>query len=138
MRRIFADTSGWASFFVPEDPRHRLAFAIVAELQEEGGILVTTSHVITELVSLLTSPFRLSRKRQNELLDAIFAASWVEVVHIDPAVDLRARQMLRTHDDKLWSLVDCSSFIVMRDRKIRAALTGDHHFEQAGFERLLK
>ena len=39
--------------------------------------------------------------------------------------------------DKDWSLTDCISFIVMRERGLTEALTGDHHFEQAGFRALL-
>jgi uncharacterized protein len=40
--------------------------------------------------------------------------------------------------DKDWSLTDCISFIVMKERGIIEALTGDHHFEQAGFRAALK
>lgn len=40
--------------------------------------------------------------------------------------------------DKTWSLTDCISFAVMRDRGMTQALSSDHHFEQAGFEILLK
>jgi uncharacterized protein len=32
--------------------------------------------------------------------------------------------------------MDCISFVVMRDLSITEALTGDHHFQQAGFEAL--
>ena len=35
-------------------------------------------------------------------------------------------------------LTDCISFVVMQERGIAEALTGDHHFEQAGFAALLK
>jgi hypothetical protein len=40
--------------------------------------------------------------------------------------------------DKDWSLTDCLSFVVMQDEGITRALTGDRHFEQAGFIVLLK
>ena len=39
--------------------------------------------------------------------------------------------------DKEWSLTDCISFVVMSDEGLTEALTGDHHFEQAGFTPLL-
>ena len=40
--------------------------------------------------------------------------------------------------DKDWSLTDCISFVAMRQRGITDVLTGDRHFEQAGFKVLLK
>lgn len=39
--------------------------------------------------------------------------------------------------DKQWSLTDCISFVAMQDHGVRDALTGDHHFVQAGFNALL-
>ena len=37
-----------------------------------------------------------------------------------------------------WSLTDCVSFLVMRDRGLTEALTADRRFEKAGFVALLK
>jgi predicted nucleic acid-binding protein len=39
--------------------------------------------------------------------------------------------------DKNWSLTDCLSFAVMAQHGLTEALTGDHHFSQAGFAALL-
>jgi predicted nucleic acid-binding protein len=41
------------------------------------------------------------------------------------------------HADKRWTRTDCASFLIMRERKSTGALTGDRHFEQAGFAPLL-
>ncbi len=35
-------------------------------------------------------------------------------------------------DKKNWSLVDATSFIIMKQWKLTLGLTTDHHFEQAG------
>jgi predicted nucleic acid-binding protein len=46
--------------------------------------------------------------------------------------------ILLSRPDKEWPLTDCISFVVMRRYDIVDALTADHHFEQAGFNLLLK
>ena len=53
--------------------------------------------------------------------------------------DLFARgiALFSSRMDKAWTLTDCVSFVVMHEYGISEALTGDHHFEQAGFNILL-
>ena len=48
-----------------------------------------------------------------------------------------ARVLFLDRPDKNWSLTDCISFLVMEDRKVRRAFTSDHHFIQAGFDKLM-
>ena len=50
----------------------------------------------------------------------------------------RGVEFFRERPDKEWTLTDCTSFIVMQQGEMTDALTGDHHFEQAGFVALLK
>ena len=47
-------------------------------------------------------------------------------------------RLIANRPDKDWSLTDCISFVVMTRYEIQEALTGDQHFEQAGFKALLK
>jgi uncharacterized protein len=49
----------------------------------------------------------------------------------------RGLQLYEQRPDKDWPLTDCISFAVMTQEKLTEALTGDHHFEQAGFMPLL-
>lgn len=40
--------------------------------------------------------------------------------------------------DKEWGLTDCYSFELMKENNLKEALTSDKHFEQYGYEILLK
>ena len=50
----------------------------------------------------------------------------------------RGFEIFANRPDKEWSLTDCTSFVVMEEHGLADALTTDHHFEQAGFNVLLK
>ena len=62
----------------------------------------------------------------------------IKLVRLTPALLDRGIQRFRERADKEWPLTDCISFVVMEDEGITDALTGDQHFEQAGFKALLK
>ncbi len=64
-------------------------------------------------------------------------AAW-EVVPSSHALFQRVQEIFRRHRVKEWRMTDCLSFAVMRQRHLREALTGDGHFEQAGFRVLLR
>jgi len=138
MDEVFIDTAGWAVLFVRTEPRHAQASALFRQWKRQGQRLVTTNYVLTELVSLFISPLCVPRPTQFRYIDTIRAVPYVEIVHVDPALDAAGWALLKSRPDKEWSLVDAASFIVMQERGIIEALTTDHHFEQAGFMRLLK
>jgi predicted nucleic acid-binding protein len=138
MAEVFADTSGWGEYYIRSQSFNALAGKLVRQWQAKRTRVITTNYVLAELVSLLTSPLRVPRSHRARITDAIRSAPWVDIVHIDPALDAEAWTLLKRRPDKDWSLVDCVSFTVMTRRGITDALTTDHHFEQAGFARLLK
>jgi predicted nucleic acid-binding protein len=138
MLEVFADTAGWANFFVRTEPFHLQAKNLMQQWHANGAKIVTTNYVLLELIALLNSPLRLLRVEQIRTIETIKNSSWVEIFHINPSIDELAWELLRTREDKRWSLVDCSSFEVMRQRKITQAFTSDHHFEQAGFLSMLR
>lgn len=59
----------------------------------------------------------------------------VKMVHIGEPLFHEAWKYFIQHADKLYSLADCASFVVMKRQRVRVALTFDQHFVQAGFER---
>ncbi|MFS0516334.1 type II toxin-antitoxin system VapC family toxin [Nostoc sp. UIC 10607] len=100
--------------------------------------MVTTNYVVIELVVLLNSPLRVPRSQLFKYVEAVRTAPYINLIYIEPTIDSAAWELLKTREDKTWSLVDSTSFIVMQQLEIKEALTTDHHFEQAGFIRLLK
>lgn len=138
MTKLFVDTSGWASFFNSKEPTHRQAAQILMTAYRDRYTVVTSNYILAELVALLHSPLRIPRSKIFAIVDTIKASPYLEIVHIDLATDSDAWDLCKSRIDKAWSLVDCSSFIIMQQHKIQQALTTDHHFDQAGFIRLLK
>jgi predicted nucleic acid-binding protein len=138
MGEVFADTAGWASAFIRTELHHVKARDLLHAWRHRDVKVITTNYVIMELLSLLISPLRIHHSRRVQIIDAIRTSSWVEVVLIDRAIDEEAWWLLKQRPDKDWSLVDSVSFTVMKKRSIIEAFTSDHHFEQAGFIRLLK
>ena len=138
MPELFADTSGWGNLVDRTQPYHALAARLYRAARQQGRRVITTNYVITELISLMISPLRIPRPSAISFVDGLKTSPYVEITHIDPALDAAAWQLFKQRQDKDWSLVDCASFVLMQQRGITEVLTTDHHFEQAGFLRLLK
>jgi hypothetical protein len=48
-----------------------------------------------------------------------------------------ALERYRSRANKTWGLTDCMSFLIMEQKGITEALSGDRDFQQAGFNALL-
>lgn len=138
MSRPLIDTSGWAAWLDVREQRHPQAVRLVADWFTRRQPVLTTNWVLVELTALLTSPLRFTKPRQVAFLDDIRSEPLIQVVAVDAALEAEAWHLWRTRLDKDWSLTDCASFVVMRRLGLTDALTADHHFDQAGFVRLLK
>jgi predicted nucleic acid-binding protein len=103
--------------------------------QFEGHPLLVTDAVLLEIGNALARNYK---KEAIEVIEYFFASDEVKVVHLTPQLFDQAFAEYKKYQDKEWSLIDCVSFVVMRQEGVRHALTFDHHFEQAGFQVLLR
>lgn len=129
----FADTNFILALLNPNDQWHLKATAVSRGLNER---IVTTTWVLMELGDALSA----GRHRPQFLrfIEKLATQPDWEVVPATAGLFDRAVELFRARPDKDWTLTDCSSFVVMNERNIADALTNDHHFEQAGFNALLK
>lgn len=136
---LFVDTSGWACYVHANDPFHNEAARQYQQVYTQHGLIVTTDHVLAELVALLSSRhYKLTRPRVITIISTILNDTSVTIESTDRPLFLEAWSLLEHRPDKAWSLADAISFQVMERQGILDALTTDEHFEQAGKIRLLK
>ena len=133
MRSLFVDTSFYVATVSPKDALHMIARERV---RLHAGGLVTTEQVLMETGNWLAASG--DRAVFSDLLQSIQADPKTVVVWASRPLFEAGASLYAERPDKDWSLTDCISFVVMRDRGLAAALTGDHHFEQAGFKALLR
>jgi len=133
MRTVFADSFYFFALENDQDPAHAKA---VAFLQAYRGRLLTTGWVLTEV----GDGFSHAANRPAFLLtiDALRAEPNVRIIACSDELLDAGIELFRQRPDKDWSLTDCISLVVMTREGVTEALTGDRHFEQAGFVALLK
>jgi len=96
----------------------------------------THNYVLAEVVALAVAR-HVPKAKSLEFVSRLLASGGVEVVWVDEVLHQEAMALLQARLDKSWSLCDAVSFVLVQRRGELEALTTDHHFEQAGFVRLL-
>jgi predicted nucleic acid-binding protein len=132
----FVDTGGWAAWINPRDVHHQKAVELINEVWQAEGRLVTTNLVLIELSALMIR-MKIAKSTQVDLIQEVYLDPSIEVTFIDAVREASAWTLWKSRLDKDWTMVDCSSFILMEEYQLVDALTPDHHFQQAGFNRLL-
>lgn len=129
---IFVDTSFWVAIRNRRDPHHDDARALLEE--HADTVLLTTNHVRGETWTFLRR--RAGHGSAVGFLDAVDASPRVRVEHVDPATEASAAAWLRVRDEREYSFVDATSFMVMRQRRITEALAFGGDFAAAGYVEL--
>jgi predicted nucleic acid-binding protein len=130
---LFVDTVYWLALMNKNDQWHERALDWSAR---STGPLVTTEAVLTEVADALCRADR--RRWAIEAIRAVRSDSAITTVAGSASMFLRAFALYSERHDKDWSLTDCISFVVMKERALDSALTADIHFVQAGFRALLR
>lgn len=133
MKRLFADSFYFIALLNERDAAHERATQFSRLNRAE---LATTRWVLAEVADALSDTAW--RANAGAFVEFALSAPGFTVVEDSDELFKRGLHLYRQRADKGWSLTDCISFVVIGDERITEALTGDHHFEQAGFVALLK
>jgi uncharacterized protein len=135
MPTVLVDTAAWIALVNTRDELHSRAEQTMADLRRRNVALITTEFVLLEVSNALcTSAWR---EKGVKLIDGLRSLADLQIVAADTTLLAEGWQLYRSRLDKEWSLTDCTSMIVLQKERIDQVFTSDHHFEQAGFVKLL-
>jgi predicted nucleic acid-binding protein len=129
---VFLDTSALYAVFDGDDALSASAGEAWRALLASEASLHTSNYVLVELTALL------QRRLGTAAVDvfASYVLPHVNVVWVDDGVHARAMSALLGAGRRGVSLVDHTSFVIMRDRGVRTAFAVDEHFAKQGFDLL--
>jgi predicted nucleic acid-binding protein len=131
------DTFALIALAVKSDTWHERARDAYSRLTADRTPLLTSDWVLTEFLNAASRSPSLRTASVN-IVRRLQASTRVSIVPADREGWLRAFELFGSREDKGWSLVDCSSILLCRERGVTRVLTHDHHFRQAGLELLLR
>ena len=129
---IFVDTSFWIALRMRSDTHHCAATTLLRTHADQP--MLTTNHVRGETWTFVRR--RSGHAAAVGFLDDLARSSRVQVLRVDDELEREALRWLRRHDDREYSFIDATSFAVMREQRIAAALAFDGDFAAAGFAEL--
>ena len=127
---IFVDTSALYAVLDRDDQNHALAKSTWGTLLQKDDPLIVSNYVVVETTALVQH--RLGMEAVRVLCGDVLPA--LDVHWIGEDEHMHAQNALLAADRRRVSLVDCSSFHVMRSRMVRTAFALDPHFREQGFE----
>lgn len=132
---VFVDTSFFIALVNSNDADHTRARQLQARLSAERTRKITSEYVLVELGDGL-SRLRF-RHLAIRLIALIKADATFQIVGASSDWFDHALALYGDRRDKEWGLTDCTSFAIMEQMGISAALTADRHYRQAGYVALL-
>lgn len=126
MKTYFGDTSYWLALELKDDQNHQLADNHWQHLIKTTFTIVITSYIFDETVTYLNS--RNHHEKAVEVGENLLLSSKVELIQVDENLFLEGWAMFQKYQDKRYLLTDCISFVVMKRKDLKTALTFDKHF----------
>lgn len=125
---VFVDTGAWFAYINASDPDHRRVRDV---LDDQPGRLVSSTYVFDETVTLTQA--RLGHRPALTVGQTLLDPRLVELLHVNAADERAAWELFKRRRNKSYSFTDCTSFVVMRRRRLERAIALDAHFAQEGF-----
>lgn len=129
----FVDSNIYVALFDDNDRTHSRATELQKKITSSDFKLLTSSNIVSECLTIISQklgkPFALKFLKGLE-------ESGTEVLFVDELIYNEALRLFPKIKSKNVSFVDCTSFVIMKNRGIKVVFTFDQHFKSQGFKLL--
>ena len=127
---IFVDTSGFLALTVGTDEHH--LEAVQWWKGQMGTELVTSNLVVIETLGWVRH--KIGKAKAVTVGEAIFQDNQIAIKRVSLLDEQKAWDLFCKVAGRGVSMIDCTSFVVMKRLKVKQAFTFDEDFAKAGFE----
>lgn len=135
MNLVFADSQYYIGILHTRDQWHRQAVeaaSLVSNLR-----YITTEAVLSEVLAFFSDFGTQARLNAAAAVQVILDDIKTEVLSVTSDMFREALALYEKRPDKEYSLTDCISMNICRERGITDVLSHDHHFSQEGLKVLM-
>ena len=134
MKPVFVDTGAWIAVAVARDEMYHAAATYAAELAHRNLPLLTTNYVLSEAYTRIRYDDGHSRALAFDgIIQEMTRKRLLTVRWVNPAIHGAALEIFRKFSDHDFSVVDCASFVVARQKRVHEVFGFDSDFVTMGF-----
>lgn len=131
---VFIDTGGWIALAVQRDRFHKKAAALYRKLSKQKTVLLTTNYVLNETYTRIRYDDGYKNSIQfNSLIQEAIKIGRLQLEWVTPAIHNEAWKIFEEYRDQDFSFVDCTSFVISKQKNVKEAFAFDDHFRTMGF-----
>ena len=126
---VFVDASALIGIFNKKDQYHLEAEKIYKKLKEKNLKLIISNYVAAEAHAVLLNKTKDTTKGLY-LLETLHDKAEFRVIFVESDMENNAIESLKSYKDKLWSITDMLSFLIMQELNLKYYFSFDSDFRQ--------
>ena len=133
MEKLFIDTSAFFAIINARDLNHDIALKFFKNDINNFKVF-SSDFVISETLTLI-------RRKMGSLIafswgEKIIQSNFIKILYSGENIFLDSWQTFIKYEDQDFSFIDCTSFLHMKENKIRCCFCFDTHFSIYGYDSL--
>jgi predicted nucleic acid-binding protein len=131
---VFVDTGGWIAMAVMRDQFHKKAGPYYRKLSREKVPLITSNYVLIETYTRIRyDDGHAKALKFHALIQEAIEVGRLHLEWVTPAIHQEAWAIFEAYADQVFSVVDCTSFVIASRAGVKEAFGFDQNFSTMGF-----